>query len=233
MASGTLINKEDRGCNTCGMSARNHPDCFQKNGSVYLKICSICKVALYGNAACQKSDWPAHKPLCKRVKAVLDLPKGDFPTKFASLLIEFTSEGHTAFALQLSNSQEKRLESHGIITNAFCSAAVAAGSDVKQNLLANPNSLEQQGVMLLAEILVTSLPLNRSKVTVKDAKIKVKKTLTRVEALQASHNLPRNIILQTFAIKLSALHSNYMTAFRGLLSAGDQERLRELMSRDS
>jgi len=40
-----------------------------KDAGITMKICSVCLVARYCGAACQKLHWKAHKPECKRIQA--------------------------------------------------------------------------------------------------------------------------------------------------------------------
>ena len=51
------VNRTQKLCWSCGAMG------------VPLKKCSVCAVALYCDAGCQKMDWKAHKGQCSGLKA--------------------------------------------------------------------------------------------------------------------------------------------------------------------
>lgn len=60
-----LALSEDGKVTECDLSTPPKRSCAHCGGTKDLKKCTRCKVALYCNAQCQKSNWPLHKKTCK------------------------------------------------------------------------------------------------------------------------------------------------------------------------
>jgi hypothetical protein len=55
-----------RACANCGVTTK-----VMEQGK--LMECSSCRSVRYCGRACQKADWPAHKPTCKRLQTAQEL----------------------------------------------------------------------------------------------------------------------------------------------------------------
>ena len=222
MASTGMITREGRGCNACGVSAAKHPDCFQNKGAVSLRACSICRVALYGNADCQKSDWKDHRLLCNRVKVILALPRGSFSERLKSLVSDLAMEGQKAFAIQLASAHSAKAGcAPGVDSLRFTGVSLGREGEVlevKNGMRPDPNCKVQQNAFLLGLKLAASFSLETGKVTVKHARKKLQIYLNEVKDLASEQ-----MVFTAITRLLSASHNNWMIAFRGLLS-GEQQR---------
>ena len=212
----SYIGKVDRECDACGQIAANHPDCSQKNENSVLKACGVCQAVFYGNTACQKSDWKNHKPLCNRVKVLLKVPEDEFQTKLDKLVFALSSEGHQAYAIQVFTCHARRGGPGSTEQVRHCFDRASLGDDSVRRVL-NPADPGMQASMTLISILQERFPLDKNRVSVKDAEAKILKTIEEVKDLPLS----RDVVLLAIAECVNYQHPNWFQAFSKVVS-GDE-----------
>ncbi|KAJ3084362.1 hypothetical protein HDU99_001591, partial [Rhizoclosmatium hyalinum] len=100
--------------------------CYGSNAS---KVCTGCRLASFCSVACQRSNWPSHKGLCRQLKAGASIPRS--PQPLFALFVAVVDHSSIAVTVDALAADRSRFDSTTI--EAFGRMVVARQAALASN----------------------------------------------------------------------------------------------------